>query len=119
LGKTPLYNSKGMNTAAVFGFTNTLVDLIQREKPTHIAVCFDTEAPTKRGEEFAEYKANRQEQPEDITVAIPYIKKIIEAFKIPIVELDGYEADDVIGTLAAQAHASDFPMATTSRRARA
>ena len=103
LGKTPLYNSKGINTAAVFGFTNTLVDLIQREKPTHIAVCFDTEAPTKRGEEFAEYKANRQEQPEDITVAIPYIKKIIEAFKIPIVELDGYEADDVIGTMAKRA----------------
>jgi len=100
LGKTPLYNSKGMNTAAVFGFTNTLVDLIQREKPTHIAVCFDTAAPTKRGEEFTEYKANRQEQPEDITVALPYIRRIIEAFKIPIVECDGYEADDVIGTLA-------------------
>ncbi|HYV92314.1 MAG TPA: DNA polymerase I [Chitinophagales bacterium] len=108
LGKTPLYNSKGMNTAAVFGFTNTLVDLIQREKPTHIAVCFDTAAPTKRGEEFTEYKANRQEQPEDITVAIPYIRKIIEAFKIPIVECDGYEADDVIGTLAKKAEKDGY-----------
>ncbi len=108
LGKTPLYNSKGMNTAAVFGFTNTLVDLIQREKPTHIAVCFDTAAPTKRGEEFTDYKANRQEQPEDITVAIPYIKKIIEAFKIPIVECDGYEADDVIGTLAKRAEKDGY-----------
>lgn len=103
LSKTPLYNAKGMNTAAVFGFTNTLVDLIQREKPTHIAVCFDTDAPTNRAEEFTEYKANRQEQPEDITVAIPYIRQIIEAFKIPIVELDGFEADDVIGTLAKRA----------------
>src|SRR5215510_1477190 len=83
LGKTPLYNSKGMNTAAAFGFTNTLVDLITREKPTHIAVCFDTEARTTRSEVFQEYKANRQEQPEDITVAIPYIRKIIQAFRIP------------------------------------
>ncbi|MCY7409553.1 MAG: DNA polymerase I [Chitinophagales bacterium] len=103
LAKTPFYNSKGMNTSAVFGFTNTLVDLIQKEKPTHIAVCFDTHAPTARDEMYAEYKAQRQEQPEDITVAIPYIKKIIAGFKIPIVEYDGYEADDVIGTLAKKA----------------
>ena len=103
LAKTPFYNSKGVNTTAAFGFTNTLVDLIGREKPTHIAVCFDTEAPVNRSTEFGEYKANRQEQPEDITVAIPYIRRIVEAFKIPIVELDGYEADDVIGTLAKMA----------------
>ncbi len=108
LSKTPFYNSKGMNTTAVFGFTNTLLDLIQREKPTHIAVCFDTAAPTKRTEAFTEYKANRQEQPEDITRSLPYIRKIIEAFKIPIVECDGYEADDVIGTLAKRAEKDGY-----------
>ena len=108
LSKTPFYNSKGINTTAVFGFTNTLVDLIQREKPTHIAVCFDTAAKTNREDDFAEYKANRQEQPEDITIAIPYIRKIIEAFKIPIVELDGFEADDVIGTLAKKAEKDGY-----------
>lgn len=108
LSKTPFYNSKGMNTTAIFGFTNTLLDLIQREKPTHIAVCFDTAAPTKRGESFEDYKANRQEQPEDITVALPYIRKIIEAFKIPIVELDGYEADDVVGTMAKKAEKDGY-----------
>ncbi|MBK9730624.1 MAG: DNA polymerase I [Chitinophagaceae bacterium] len=108
LAKTPFYNSKGINTTAVFGFTNTLVDLIQREKPTHIAVCFDTAAKTNREDDFAAYKANRQEQPEDITIAIPYIRKIIEAFKIPIVELDGFEADDVIGTLAKKAEKDGY-----------
>ncbi|MBX7107508.1 MAG: DNA polymerase I [Chitinophagales bacterium] len=108
LSKTPFYNSKGINTTAVFGFTNTLVDLIQREKPTHIAVCFDTAAKTNREDDFADYKANRQEQPEDITIAIPYIRKIIEAFKIPIVELDGFEADDVIGTLAKKAEKDGY-----------
>lgn len=108
LSKTPFYNSKGVNTTAVFGFTNTLVDLIQREKPTHIAVCFDTAAKTNREDEFADYKANRQEQPEDITIAIPYIRKIIEAFRIPIVELDGFEADDVIGTLAKKAEKDGY-----------
>ncbi|MBA3649276.1 MAG: DNA polymerase I [Chitinophagales bacterium] len=108
LSKTPFYNSKGLNTTAIFGFTNTLVDLIQREKPTHIAVCFDTMAPTKRSEDFSEYKANRQEQPEDISLSMPHIKRIIEAFKIPIVELDGYEADDVIGTLAKKGEAIGY-----------
>jgi DNA polymerase-1 len=108
LSKTPFYNTKGINTTAIFGFTNTLVDLIYREKPTHIAVCFDTAARTNRQTEFVEYKANRQDQPEDITVAIPYIRKIIEAFRIPIVELDGYEADDVIGTLAKKAEQDGY-----------
>lgn len=108
LSKTPFYNSKGVNTTAVFGFTNTLVDLIQREKPTHIAVCFDTAERTNREDDFSDYKANRQEQPEDITIAIPYIRQIIEAFKIPIVELDGFEADDVIGTLAKKAEKDGY-----------
>jgi DNA polymerase I len=98
--KRPLYNSKGINTSAIQGFTNTLLDLLNNEKPTHIAVVFDTHAPTQRAEEFDFYKANRQEMPEDIVRSIPYIKKILEGFKIPVLELDGYEADDIIGTLA-------------------
>ncbi|GEO09760.1 DNA polymerase I [Segetibacter aerophilus] len=101
--RAPRITSKGRNTNAQFGFTTTLVDLINKEKPTHLAVCFDTEADTERHTDFAAYKANRQAAPEDLTSAIPDIKKIIKAFNIPVVELDGYEADDVIGTLAWQA----------------
>ncbi len=106
--KNPLINSKGMNTSAIQGFTNTLMDLLKKERPTHIAVCFDTHAPTERHIEFAEYKANRQEQPEDITLSIPYIKSIIEGMRIPIIECDGYEADDVIGTLAKAAEKKGY-----------
>ncbi len=95
--------SKGRNTNAQFGFTNTLYDLINREKPTHMAVCFDTLAPTERHTDFAEYKANRQEAPEDLVDSLEDIKRIIRGFNIPVVEIDGYEADDVIGTLAWQA----------------
>lgn len=105
--QTPRINSKGMNTGASFGFTNTLLEIINKEKPTHIAVAFDTEAPTFRHESFTAYKAQRQEQPEDITLNIPYIKKIIQAFQIPILEMDGYEADDVIGTIAKKMGAPD------------
>ena len=101
--RNPRITSKGRNTNAQFGFTTTLVDLINKEKPTHLAVCFDTEAATERHTDFIDYKANRQAAPEDLTGALPDIKKIIKAFNIPVVELDGYEADDVIGTLAWQA----------------
>ena len=101
--RNPRVTSKGRNTNAQFGFTNTLIDLITNQKPSHMAVCFDTHAPTERHTDFADYKANRQEAPEDLLGAIPDIKKIIEGFKIPIMELDGYEADDVIGTLSKQA----------------
>ena len=101
--RNPRITSKGINTNAQFGFTNTLFDLINKEKPTHLAVCFDTFAPTERHTDFAEYKANRQETPEDLLASIDHIKKIIKGFNIPVVELDGYEADDVIGTLAYQA----------------
>nr|ACL37071.1 truncated DNA polymerase I [uncultured bacterium] len=101
--RSPRITSKGRNTNAQFGFTSTLIDLINKEKPTHLAVCFDTEAATERHTDFAEYKANRQAAPEDLISALPDIKKIITAFNIPVVELDGYEADDVIGTLAWQA----------------
>jgi DNA polymerase-1 len=101
--RSPRITSKGRNTNAQFGFTSTLIDLINKEKPTHLAVCFDTDAATERHTDFVDYKANRQAAPEDLTSALPDIKKIIKAFNIPVVELDGYEADDVIGTLAWQA----------------
>ncbi len=106
--KAPRVNSQRLNTSAAFGFTLTLLDLIKRERPTHIAVVFDTAAPTDRHIEHVAYKANRQEMPDDIRSNIPYIRRIIEAFNIPILESDGYEADDVIGTLARQAEASSY-----------
>jgi len=101
--RNPRITSRGKNTNAQFGFTNTLFDLIHKENPTHLAVCFDTHAPTERHTDFADYKANRQEAPEDLLASLPDIKKIIQGFNIPVVELDGYEADDVIGTVAWQA----------------
>ena len=101
--RNPRVTSKGKNTNAQFGFTNTLVDLINNQKPSHMAVCFDTAAPTERHTEFEAYKANRQEAPEDIVASIEDIKRIIEGFNVPIMELDGFEADDVIGTLSKQA----------------
>ena len=101
--RSPRITSKGRNTNAQFGFTNTLVDLINNQKPTHMAVCFDTHAPTERHIDFADYKANRQETPEDISAAVPDIIRIIKAFNIPVIAIDGYEADDVIGALAKQA----------------
>ncbi len=101
--RNPRITSKGKNTNAQFGMTNTLFDLINKEKPTHIAVCFDTSAPTERHTDFADYKANRQETPEDLRNSLDDIKRIIRGFNIPVVEVDGYEADDVIGTLAWQA----------------
>jgi DNA polymerase-1 len=98
--RNPRITSKGKNTNAQFGFTNTLLELINNQKPTHLAVCFDTEAPTERHTDYEDYKANRQEAPEDLLAALPDIKKIIQGFNIPVVELDGYEADDIIGTLS-------------------
>ena len=101
--RNPRITSKGRNTNAQFGFTNTLYDLMNKEKPTHLAVCFDTGVPTERHTDFAAYKANRQAAPEDLSDSIDDIKRIIRGFNIPVVEVDGYEADDVIGTLAWQA----------------
>jgi DNA polymerase-1 len=98
--KNPIINSKGINTSAIYGFLNTLLEVIKKETPSHIGVAFDTKAPTFRSKMFKEYKANRQKQPEDIQIAIPYIKKIIKSFNIPILEKDGFEADDIIGTFA-------------------
>ena len=102
------YNSKGLNTSAMFGFTNTLLEVLNKEKPTHIAVVFDTPAQTARHEEYTEYKAHREEMPEDLSLSIPYIIRIIEAFDIPVIMSDGYEADDVIGTLAKKAEKHGF-----------
>ena len=98
--KNPIINSKGINTSAIYGFLNTLLEVIKKETPSHIGVAFDTKAPTFRSKMFKQYKANRQKQPEDIQVAIPYIKQIIKSFNIPILEKDGFEADDIIGTFA-------------------
>lgn len=106
--RNPRITSKGKNTNAQFGFTNTLVDLLNNQKPTHMAVCFDTAAPTERHTDFANYKANRQETPEDIRGAVPDIIRIIEAMNIPVIGIDGYEADDVIGALAKQAEKAGY-----------
>ncbi|MCK5337708.1 MAG: DNA polymerase I, partial [Bacteroidales bacterium] len=108
LNKNPRINSKGLNTSAILGFANTLLDVIRNEKPSHIGVAFDTQAPTVRVEEYAEYKANRDKMPEDIALAIPYIIELIEAFNIPVLMVDRYEADDVIGTLAKKAEKNGF-----------
>ncbi|MBK9270533.1 MAG: DNA polymerase I [Saprospiraceae bacterium] len=104
----PLLNSKGLNTGAISGFTRTLWDIINNEKPSHIAVAFDLHGPTFRHQDYPEYKANREAQPEDITVALPYIEEIVKAFNIPIVTAESYEADDVIGTIAKQAAREGF-----------
>jgi DNA polymerase I len=106
--RNPRITSKGRNTNAQFGFTNTLIDLITNQKPTHMAVCFDTSAPTERHTDFTDYKANRQETPEDLRAALPDIKRIIEALNIPVIAIDGYEADDVIGALSKQAEKAGY-----------
>lgn len=101
--KNHRYNSKGLNTSAMFGFTMTLLEVLQKEKPTHIAVVFDTSAPTDRHIMFPDYKAHREAMPEALSASIPYIFQIIEGFHIPVITKDGYEADDIIGTLALEA----------------
>ncbi len=106
--KNPRINSKGLNTSAIFGFTNTLLDVLNREKPTHISVVFDHKSPNVRVQEYSEYKANRDATPEDIKLSEPYIRKIIEGFRIPILEAPGYEADDVIGGLAKKAEKEGY-----------
>jgi DNA polymerase I len=106
--KNPRINSKGLNTSAVLGFTNTLLDILNNHKPTHIAVVFDYPAKTLRTEDFAAYKANRQETPEDIKKAVPIIMDIVKAFHIPILMKEGYEADDIIGTLSVKAEEAGF-----------
>lgn len=104
----PIYTSKGVNTSALYGFTQTLLDLLTNQAPTHIAVAFDTAAPTARHKEFAAYKAQREEMPEDIAAALPQVRKLLEAFRIPILECDGCEADDIIGTLVKEGERQGF-----------
>ena len=106
--KNPRITSKGLNTSAIFGFLLTLEEVLQKQKPSHIAVVFDTPTPTFRHEMYREYKANRDATPEDIIKSVPYIKRLIEAYKIPVIDCPGYEADDVIGTLAKKASVNGF-----------
>ncbi|AFD09090.1 DNA polymerase I [Solitalea canadensis DSM 3403] len=108
LSKNPRFTSSGLNTSAMMGFTNTLLEVIKKEQPTHIAVVFDTDAPTERHTDFEHYKAHREAMPEDLSAALPYVKRIIEGFNIPVITFDGYEADDIIGTLAKKAEQHGF-----------
>lgn len=104
----PLINSKGINTSAITGFVRTLWDILNTQKPSHIAVAFDPKGDTVRHHYYPEYKANREAQPEDIRIALPYIRQIVEGFNIPIIMVDTYEADDAIGTIAKQAEKEGF-----------
>jgi len=106
--KNPRINSKGLNTSAILGFANTLYDVLKNEKPTHIGVAFDLMGPTVRHEGFVDYKANREKMPEDLAASIPYINELLKGFNIPILGVEGYEADDVIGTLAKRAEQEGF-----------
>nr|MDE7375821.1 DNA polymerase I [Muribaculaceae bacterium] len=107
--RAPRVTSKGLNTSAIFGFCNTLDDVLRNEEPDYIAVCFDPPGGhTFRHDAYPEYKAQREKQPEDITLSIPYIKAILEAYRVPIIEKEGVEADDVIGTLAHRASAEGY-----------
>ncbi len=106
--KNPRYNSAGLNTSAIYGFTNTLIEILQKENPSHIGVVFDPPTPTFRHKLYKEYKANRDETPEDIRKSVPYIKEIIKKFNIPIVQVDNYEADDVIGAIAKKVEKEGF-----------
>src|SRR5581483_3693649 len=104
----PIFTSKGVNTSALFGFTQTLLDILNNQQPTHIAVAFDTDAPTHRHAEFAEYKATRQAMPEDLSLALPHVRRMLEAFRIPVLLCDGWEADDIIGTVVRRAEKEGF-----------
>jgi DNA polymerase-1 len=108
LSKTPRFTSNGLNTSAMMGFTNTLLDVLKKEAPTHMAVVFDTEAPTERHTDFEGYKAHREAMPEDLAKALPYVINIILGFNIPVITSDGYEADDIIGTLAKKAEQKGY-----------
>ncbi len=108
LSKNPRFTSSGVNTSAVMGFANTLMEVLKKEKPSHIAVVFDTSAPTERHLEFESYKAHREAMPEDLAIALPYVVKLIEGFNIPVITKDGFEADDIIGTMAKEAERQGF-----------
>ncbi|HET6409395.1 MAG TPA: hypothetical protein VFG14_16020, partial [Chthoniobacteraceae bacterium] len=113
----PIFTSKGVNTSALYGFTQTLLQILNEQKPTHLAVVFDTDAPTHRHKEFADYKSQREAMPEDLSAAIPHVRRMIEAFNISMLECDGCEADDIIGTLvkAAEPHGFTSYMVTPDK----
>jgi DNA polymerase-1 len=104
----PIFTSKGVNSSALYGFTQTLLEILSKQQPTHIAVAFDTDAPTPRHTVFPDYKATRQAMPEDLSAALPHVRRMLEAFRVPLLECDGYEADDIIGTLARRAEKDGF-----------
>src|SRR3954469_19126981 len=104
----PIFTSKGVNSSALYGFTQTLLEIVRNQQPTHLAVAFDTDAPTHRHAEFAEYKATRQAMPEDLSQALPHVRRMLEAFRIPLLVCDGYEADDIIGTVVRRAEKQGF-----------
>ncbi len=104
----PILTSKGVNTSALYGFTQTLLEILNKQEPTHLAVAFDTDAPTQRHTAYPEYKATRQAMPEDLSLALPHVQRLIEAFRIPLLICDGYEADDIIGTLVRRAEKQGF-----------
>src|SRR5439155_1709888 len=104
----PIFTSKGVNTSALFVFTNTLLDVLQNQRPTHIAVAFDTEAPTDRHRAFPDYKIQREAMPEDIAWALPHVRRLLDAFHVTVLTCDGYEADDIIGTLVRRAEPQGF-----------
>jgi DNA polymerase-1 len=104
----PIFTSKGVNTSALYGFTQTLLDIISTQAPTHLAAAFDTAAPTQRHKEYAEYKATRQAMPEDLVQALPHLRRMLEALRVPVISCDGYEADDLIGTLVRRAEREGF-----------
>ena len=106
--RNPRITSTGLDTSAIFGFTTAILEVLQKEKPSHIGVAFDTSKPTQRHIDFEAYKANRQETPEAIKLSVPYILRVLEALRIPVIMAEGYEADDIIGTLARQAEAEGF-----------
>ncbi|MCX6923632.1 MAG: DNA polymerase I [Verrucomicrobia bacterium] len=104
----PILTSKGVNTSALYWFTQTLLDILKTQQPTHLGVAFDTQAPTQRHVEFADYKANREEMPEDLSAALPHVRRMVEAFNVPLLIYDGFEADDIIGTLVRTADKDGF-----------
>ncbi len=104
----PIFTSKGVNTSALYGFTQTVLEILRNQQPTHIGVAFDTDAPTQRHAEFAEYKATRQAMPEDLSQALPHVRRLLEALRIAVLTCDGYEADDLIGTLVRRAEKAGF-----------
>jgi len=106
--RSPIYTSKGFNTSAIFGFTATLIELMTKRQPSHMAVVFDTDVPTARHLLHPEYKAHREDMPEDLSAALPHLDRIAKAFGLPVLKQDGYEADDIIGTLAHRAEANGF-----------